>query len=78
MLIIREMAKKVPQQFHPNVPRVLDRIWVALRDVRVIVREGGAEAMGRLSRHHRAAREKQMGSYFSNPSRAKRPKRASR
>lgn len=63
VLIIREMAKRVPQQFHPYVPRVLDRIWVALRDVRVIVREGAAEAMGACLGII-AAREKQMGSHF--------------
>ncbi|PWZ00165.1 putative TOR1-1-phosphatidylinositol 3-kinase [Testicularia cyperi] len=63
VLIIREMARKVPQQFHPYVPRVLERIWVALRDARVIVREGAAEAMGACLGII-SAREKQMGSQF--------------
>ena len=35
MLIIREMAHNVPHLFHAYVPRVLERIWVALRDAKV-------------------------------------------
>ncbi|CAO1620752.1 unnamed protein product [Jaminaea pallidilutea] len=60
VLIIRQMAKNVPHLFHAYVPRVLERIWVALRDSRVIVREGAAEALGACLQII-AQREKQMG-----------------
>ncbi|PWN23279.1 putative TOR1-1-phosphatidylinositol 3-kinase [Microstroma glucosiphilum] len=60
VLIIREMARNVPHLFHVYVPRVLERIWVALRDTRLMVREGGAEALGACLQII-AAREKQMG-----------------
>lgn len=60
VLIIKEMAKNVPHLFHVYVFRAMERIWVALRDVRVLVREGAAEALGAclvIINH----REKQMG-----------------
>lgn len=60
VLIIKEMARNAPHSFHPYVNRVLDRIWVALRDTRVLVREGAAEALGACL-HIIAQREKQMG-----------------
>lgn len=60
VLIIREMAKNVPHLFHVYVSRVLDRIWVALRDARVLVREAAAEALGACLMII-AHREKQMG-----------------
>ncbi len=60
VLIIREMANNVPHLFHVYVGRVLDRIWVALRDARVLVREGAAEALGACLQII-ASREKQMG-----------------
>ncbi|KDN41769.1 putative TOR1-1-phosphatidylinositol 3-kinase [Tilletiaria anomala UBC 951] len=60
VLIIREMAKNVPHLFHVYVSRCLDRIWVALRDARVLVREGAAEALGACLQII-AQREKQMG-----------------
>ncbi|CAO1620602.1 unnamed protein product [Sympodiomycopsis kandeliae] len=61
VLIIREMARNVPLLFHVYVQRVLERIWVALRDTRVLVREGAAEALGACLQII-AQREKQMGS----------------
>lgn len=60
MLIIKEMARNVPNLFHAYVGRVFDRIWVALRDTRVLVREGAAEAMGACLGIV-SSREKQMG-----------------
>ncbi|PWN43039.1 putative TOR1-1-phosphatidylinositol 3-kinase [Ceraceosorus guamensis] len=60
VLIIREMAINVPLLFLAYVPRVLERIWVALRDAKVLVREGAAEAMGACLQII-AQREKQMG-----------------
>lgn len=60
VLIIREMARNVPHLFHIYVPRVLERIWVALRDSRVLVREGAAEALGACLQIV-SQREKQMG-----------------
>lgn len=46
--------------FHAYVNRVLDRIWVALRDTKVLVREGAAEALGACLQIT-SSREKQMG-----------------
>ncbi|PWN54196.1 putative TOR1-1-phosphatidylinositol 3-kinase [Violaceomyces palustris] len=63
VLIIKEIANNQPNLFHGYVGRVLDRIWVALRDARVIVREGAAEAMGACLAIV-SQREKQMGSHF--------------
>ena len=63
VLIIKEIARNVPHHFHLYVPRVLDRIWIAIRDTRVIVREGAAEAMGACLEII-ASREKQMGSHY--------------
>lgn len=60
VLIIKEMARSVPHLFHVYVSRVLDRIWVGLRDTRVLVREGAAEALGACLQII-SQREKQMG-----------------
>lgn len=60
VLIIKEMARSAPHVFHTYVNRVLDKIWVALRDTRVLVREGAAEALGACLQII-AQREKQMG-----------------
>jgi FKBP12-rapamycin complex-associated protein len=60
VLIIKEMARNVPALFHIYVNRVLDRIWVALRDTKVLVREGAAEALGACLQIT-SQREKQMG-----------------
>lgn len=46
VLIIRELAKHSPTLLYPFVPQVLDCIWAALRDVRVLIRETAAEAVG--------------------------------
>jgi FKBP12-rapamycin complex-associated protein len=60
VLIIKELAYNVPHLFHIYVNRVLDRIWVALRDSKVLVREGAAEALGNCL-EITSKREKQMG-----------------
>ncbi|KAK0535707.1 phosphatidylinositol kinase- protein kinase tor1 [Tilletia horrida] len=65
--ILRELAYNVPNLLYPFVPRILDqRIWVALRDSRLHVREGAADAMGACLQIL-YARQKQMGSQiFAN------------
>lgn len=63
VLIIKEMARNVPNLFHAFVGRVFERIWVALRDTRVLVREGAAEAMGACLGIV-SSREKQMGMHL--------------
>ena len=60
VLIIKEMARNVPYLFHTYVGRVMDHIWVALRDVKVGVREAAAEALGACFQII-SDREKQMG-----------------
>ncbi|KAK0535702.1 phosphatidylinositol kinase- protein kinase tor1 [Tilletia horrida] len=45
--IIRELAFSVPNLLYPYVSRILDhRIWAALRDTKLQVREGAAAALG--------------------------------
>ena len=46
VLIIRELAKHSPTLLYPFVPQILDCIWAALRDVKVLIRETAAEAVG--------------------------------
>lgn len=46
MLIIRELAKNSPTLLYTYVPQILDCIWVALRDSKVLIRETAAEAVG--------------------------------
>lgn len=60
VLIIKEMARNVPYLFHTYVGRVMDHIWVALRDAKVAVREAAAEALGACFQII-SDREKQMG-----------------
>ncbi|ELU37824.1 phosphatidylinositol 3-kinase tor2 [Rhizoctonia solani AG-1 IA] len=45
VLILRELARHSAAHFHPHVQLVLERIWVPLRDTRVLVREGAAELL---------------------------------
>jgi FKBP12-rapamycin complex-associated protein len=47
VLIIRELATHSPTLLYPFVPQILDCIWTALRDVKVLIRETAAEAVGR-------------------------------
>ncbi|KAE8201307.1 hypothetical protein CF336_g251, partial [Tilletia laevis] len=65
--IIRELAYNVPNLLYPFVTRILDqRIWVALRDSKLHVREGAADALGACLQIL-YSRQKQMGSQiFSN------------
>ena len=60
VLIIKEIARNVPYLFHAYVGRVIDHIWVALRDPKVAVREAAAEALGACFQII-SEREKQMG-----------------
>ena len=60
VLIIKEIARNVPYLFHAYVARVIDHIWVALRDPKVAVREAAAEALGACFQII-SEREKQMG-----------------
>ncbi|SHO77966.1 Similar to S.cerevisiae protein TOR1 (PIK-related protein kinase and rapamycin target) [Malassezia sympodialis ATCC 42132] len=59
-LIIKEIARNVPYLFHAYVGRVIDYIWIGLRDPKVAVREATAEALGACFQII-ADREKQMG-----------------
>ena len=45
VLSIRELAKNSPTLLYAFVPQVLDCIWVALRDPKVLIRETAAEAV---------------------------------
>lgn len=45
VLIIRELARNSPTLLYSFVPQILDVIWVALRDPKVLIRESAAEAM---------------------------------
>ncbi|WFD00567.1 non-specific serine/threonine protein kinase [Malassezia yamatoensis] len=60
VLIIKEIARNVPYLFHAYVSRVIDHIWVALRDPKVTVREAAAEALGACFQII-SKREKQLG-----------------
>ena len=46
VLCVNELAKNSPTLFYAFVPQVLDCIWVALRDPKVLIRETAAEAVG--------------------------------
>ncbi|MCJ1320534.1 phosphatidylinositol kinase- protein kinase tor1 [Xylographa vitiligo] len=46
VLVIRELAKNSPTLLYPFVPQILDCIWSALRDIKVLIRETAAEAVG--------------------------------
>ncbi|KAG8958873.1 phosphatidylinositol kinase- protein kinase tor1 [Tulasnella sp. 419] len=45
VLILRELARHSPGHFYGFVTIVVDNIWIALRDARVIVREGASELL---------------------------------
>ncbi len=45
VLILKELARNSPGYFHSHISQVFDNILVALRDQRVIVREGAAELL---------------------------------
>ena len=46
VLEIRELAKSSPTLLYAFVPQILDCIWVALRDPKVLIRETASEAVG--------------------------------
>jgi len=46
VLCVHELAKNSPTLFYAFVPQILDCIWVALRDPKVLIRETAAEAVG--------------------------------
>jgi FKBP12-rapamycin complex-associated protein len=45
VLIIRELAKNSPTLLYAYVPQILEYIWVAIRDVKVLIRETAAQAV---------------------------------
>ncbi|KAJ3318282.1 phosphatidylinositol kinase- protein kinase tor1, partial [Blyttiomyces sp. JEL0837] len=45
VLVLRELASSAPTLIYSYVPQILDLVWVALRDPKVVIREGGAEAL---------------------------------
>ena len=45
MLVLREMAQNAPTLFYPYVSQFFENIWVALRDSKVVIREGAADAL---------------------------------
>ncbi|KAL8733536.1 MAG: hypothetical protein Q9181_003535 [Wetmoreana brouardii] len=46
VLVIRDLARSSPTLLYAFVPQVLDCIWVAVRDQKVLIRETAAEAVG--------------------------------
>ena len=45
VLVIRELARNSPTLLYSFVPQVLDSIWTAVRDVKVLIRETASEAV---------------------------------
>ena len=45
VLILRDMAHNAPTLFYPYVSQFFENIWVALRDAKVVIREGAADAL---------------------------------
>jgi serine/threonine-protein kinase mTOR len=45
VLVIRELARNSPTLLYPFVPQILDCIWNAIRDPKVLIRETAAEAV---------------------------------
>jgi FKBP12-rapamycin complex-associated protein len=46
VLIMRELAKISPTLMYSFIPQIVETIWVALRDPKVLIRETAAEALG--------------------------------
>ncbi|KAI4162793.1 MAG: hypothetical protein LQ342_003510 [Letrouitia transgressa] len=46
VLIVRELAKNSPTLLYAFVPQILDCVWVAVRDPRILIRECASEAVG--------------------------------
>jgi serine/threonine-protein kinase mTOR len=45
VLVLRELARNSPTLFYAYVPQVLDLLWVALRDPKVVIRDSAAECL---------------------------------
>ncbi|RKO94116.1 armadillo-type protein, partial [Blyttiomyces helicus] len=45
VLVLRELAVSAPTLIYAYVGQILDLIWVALRDPKVVIREGAADAL---------------------------------
>ncbi|KAG8995960.1 phosphatidylinositol kinase- protein kinase tor1 [Tulasnella sp. JGI-2019a] len=45
VLVLRELARHSPNHYYTYVSLVFDKIWIALRDARSVVREGAAELL---------------------------------
>ena len=45
VLEIRELARNAPTLLYAFVPQILDNIWIALRDIKVLIRETASEAV---------------------------------
>lgn len=45
VLVLRELATNASTLIYAYIPQILDLVWVALRDPKVLIREGGADAL---------------------------------
>ncbi|KAK6543250.1 phosphatidylinositol kinase- protein kinase tor1, variant 2 [Orbilia ellipsospora] len=45
VLLLKELARNSPTLFYTYVPQILELLWVALRDSKVLIREAAAEAL---------------------------------
>lgn len=45
VLVLKELATNAPTLIYTYVPQILDLIWVALRDIKTLIREAGADAL---------------------------------
>ena len=45
VLVLKELMQNAPTLLYAFVPQVIDLIWVALRDVKVQIREAAGEAL---------------------------------
>jgi FKBP12-rapamycin complex-associated protein len=45
VLVVRELARSAPTLLYSFVPQILEVVWVALRDPKVLIRESAAEAV---------------------------------
>lgn len=45
VLLLKDLARNSPTLFYTYVPQILELLWVALRDSKVLIREAAAEAL---------------------------------
>lgn len=45
VLLLKELARNSPTLFYTYVPQILELLWVALRDSKVLIRDAAAEAL---------------------------------